>query len=193
MIIALILFLFPLAYSPGPGNLFFAAIGGRFGVRASLPASLGYHIATFIVTLAIGFGFGEVAEFSPKIFTFIKWLGGAYVLYLALRIFFAGRLDAEGHAKPAGFASGFMLLILNPKAYVIIALMFTQFLNPQSTAKDVLFISAIFTLNNFIAFLIWTWLGDKIADLFRGQASAKWLNRGFGVLLAVVAIWMLLI
>jgi len=42
--LALVLFLFPLAYSPGPGNMFFAAIGGRFGLRASVPATIGYHV-----------------------------------------------------------------------------------------------------------------------------------------------------
>ncbi|MEM6594772.1 MAG: hypothetical protein AAF672_08265, partial [Pseudomonadota bacterium] len=42
--IALIIFLFPIAYSPGSGNLFFAANGARFGFRPALPANAGYHI-----------------------------------------------------------------------------------------------------------------------------------------------------
>jgi hypothetical protein len=51
--IALILFLFPLAYSPGPGNMFFAANGARFGFRSTVPSNVGYHVATWIATAAI--------------------------------------------------------------------------------------------------------------------------------------------
>ncbi|OED50376.1 hypothetical protein AB838_02405 [Rhodobacteraceae bacterium (ex Bugula neritina AB1)] len=54
---ALIMFLFPLAYSPGPGNLVFAASAARFGFAATVPANAGYHLATWIVTAAIGLGF----------------------------------------------------------------------------------------------------------------------------------------
>ena len=53
---SLIVFLIPLAYSPGPGNLFFAAAGARFGLGATLPALAGYHVATWVVTLAAGLG-----------------------------------------------------------------------------------------------------------------------------------------
>ena len=35
--IALIIFLFPLAYSPGPGNMFFATNGARFGFATTVP------------------------------------------------------------------------------------------------------------------------------------------------------------
>jgi len=38
-ILALILFLFPLAFSPGPGNMFFAANGARFGFLNTLSAN----------------------------------------------------------------------------------------------------------------------------------------------------------
>jgi threonine/homoserine/homoserine lactone efflux protein len=38
---ALLLFLLPLAYSPGPGNLFFAATGARFGLAATAPRATG--------------------------------------------------------------------------------------------------------------------------------------------------------
>ena len=72
-ILALLVFLFPLAYSPGPGNMFFAANGARFGLRATIPASIGYHLATWIVTAAIGFGFMATLERLPGLFMAIKW------------------------------------------------------------------------------------------------------------------------
>jgi threonine/homoserine/homoserine lactone efflux protein len=192
-IIALIVFLFPLAYSPGPGNMFFAAIGARFGLRASIPASLGYHLATWVVTFAIGYGFIQVLAAYPAIFTAMTWAGAAYMLWLAWLFLRAGITKGAGQAHPAQFLDGAVLLVLNPKAYVIIALMFTQFLSPD--APDfltlLLVITTVFTLNNLVAFTLWTLLGDALGRLFRSERQARTLNAGFGIILIGVALWML--
>ena len=192
--IALLLFLFPLAYSPGPGNLFFAANGARFGFRATIPANAGYHVATWIVTAAIGLGFITTLERFPQIFAVLKAAGALYVLWLAWKLFRSGAVKGQEAAQPAGFLDGGLLLVLNPKAYVIIALMFTQFLEPSGEGRliAVVLITTIFTLNNLLAFSVWTLIGDRIAGLFRTPESAAALNMGFGAVLAGVAIWMFL-
>lgn len=192
--IALVLFLFPLAYSPGPGNMFFAANGARFGFRATIPANAGYHIATWIVTAAVGFGFLAAIEQFPQVFTMLKIVGSLYVLWIAWKMLKAGALEGAEDAKPATFMDGAVLLLLNPKAYVIIALMFTQFLTDSgiNNFANVILITTVFTFNNLLAFSIWTLVGDKIASLFRSPESAKRLNLLFGTVLALVALWMLL-
>ena len=192
--IALVIFLFPLAYSPGPGNMFFAANGARYGLRATLWANLGYHIATLLVTATIGFGFMTAMGAYPKIFATLKIAGALYVLWLAWKMFRSGKLEGEETAQGASFMDGAVLLLLNPKAYVIIALMFTQFLNPSEAniIRAVLLITAVFTLNNFIAFTVWTLVGDVISRSLRTDATARWLNTAFSAILAVVAVWMLL-
>ncbi|MDV7272225.1 LysE family translocator [Thioclava sp. A2] len=187
----LLAFLFPLAYSPGPGNMFFAANGARFGLRATLPASLGYHIGTWVVTAGLGFGALSALTQTPRLFLALKLAGTVYVLWLARRLFNAGGTDGTAaQAKAPRVTDGAMLLILNPKAYVIIALMFSQFLSGAGT-PEVLRITTIFTLNNLIAFTVWTLLGDRLALHFRDEVHARALNRGFGVILAIVALWML--
>lgn len=191
---ALVVSLFPLAYSPGPGNMFFTANGARFGFRSTVPANAGYHIATWIATVAIGLGFIATLDKFPQLFVGLKIAGSLYVLWLAWKLFRAGTLKGDEEAKPATFVDGIVLLILNPKAYVIIALMFTQFLNASETGMlvSVVLISTIFTLNNLVAFSIWALIGDKIAGYFRTPESAQKLNVMFGGILAAVAIWMLL-
>ncbi|MHA3915997.1 LysE family translocator [Halovulum sp. GXIMD14793] len=188
--LALLIFLFPLAYSPGPGNMFFAANGARFGLRATLPANAGYHLATWAVTAAIGFGFVGAMEASPGLFAAIRWIGSGYVLYLALRFWQAGAMGAGAAARPAGVADGALLLVLNPKGYVIMTLMFSQFLGRAEVG--VLWITTVFTLNNLVAFLAYTLLGDWLAAQLRGEAQARAMNRGFALVLAGVAIWMAL-
>lgn len=191
---ALLLFLLPLAYSPGPGNLVFAANGARFGFRATIPASAGYHLATFIVTAATGFGFMAALHRIPQAFGLLRIAGALYVLWLAWGFLRSGSLKGAQVARPAGFVDGVVLLVLNPKAYVIIALMFTQFL-PQTEPDriaTVLLITTVFTCNNLVAFSLWTLIGDRLGACFRARQGARRLNVVFGTMLAGVAFWMLI-
>ncbi len=186
ILLPLIAFLFPLAYSPGPGNLFFAANGARFGLRATLPANLGYHLATFAVTLAIGLGFAVLGEGMPGLLMAMKWAGSAYVLYLAWTFLRAADAGTGPEARPASFGTGVILLVLNPKAYLIIALMFTQFLTLDRTGQfqTIFWIASIFTVNNLLAFLVWTMAGDRLAARLRQGGQARRLNLIFAATLS---------
>lgn len=191
---ALLLFLFPLAYSPGPGNTFFAAMGARSGVAATLPANAGYHAATLVVTGLVGAGFVAVLDPASTLFLLLKTAGSIYVFWLAWKMATSGRANAGGEDRGAGFLDGVMLLVLNPKAYVIILLMYSQFAGFAfaSTAERVAVISLVFTLNNLLAFLLWTLAGDGLGRMFRNETSARRLNLCFASMLAGVALWMLL-
>lgn len=191
-LIALILFLAPLAYSPGPGNMFFAGLGARFGLRASIPASLGYHLATWGVTAAIGFGMSAALQIAPETAGPLRWLGAGYVLWLAFLMARAEALDDVQDVCPAGWQAGALLLFLNPKAYVIIAMMFSQFLKPGDPVWHMMAITTVFTLNNLVAFTLWTVVGDRLARLLRRPEQARRLNMGFAALLAAVALWLLI-
>ena len=188
--LALILFLLPLAYSPGPGNMLFAANGARFGLRATVPASLGYHAATLAVTVALGLGAAGVMAFDSPMATALRVAGSVYVLWLALGLWQAGALAAGAEPRPMGALGGAWLLLVNPKAYVIIALMFSQFLRDGSRA-EVIHVATVFTLNNMLAFAVWAWAGDRLAQRLRAPRSARTLNRVLALLLAGVALWMM--
>ena len=57
-----------------------------------------------------------------------------------------------------------LLLLFNPKAYLIIALMFTQFVvtaDGTGQRQLILVITTVFTINNLLPFLAWTAAGDR--------------------------------
>jgi threonine/homoserine/homoserine lactone efflux protein len=197
-VIALIIFLFPLAYSPGPGNAFFASVGASRGMRGAMPSLIGYHVATFIVTMLIGLGLEVTILTEPRLMLVLSLLGGAYVIWIGLQFLQAARAEpkvAEGPVvvrDKVGFIDGAVVLLLNPKAYVIIGLLFTQFLvSGDDRFGEVFMISTIFTLNNLVAFIVWTLAGVAIAALLRGDAAHRNLNLGFGFGLIAVGIWMI--
>lgn len=194
--IALLAFLLPLAYSPGPGNAFFAAIGASRGMRAAVPALVGYHVATFVVTALIGLGLGAAVLKHPLVAGFLAAAGSSYVLWLAWSFVRSAVRKRDADRRPEagpsiGFRSGVIVLLLNPKAYYIIAAMFTQFLRPpQEGVMAVLAITAVFTLNNLLAFLVWTAGGRALLVLFRGDRAGRLIDALFAVLLIGVAVWM---
>lgn len=191
--LSLTAFLFPLAYSPGPGNLFFATLGARFGTAATLPANAGYHVATLVVTGLVGAGLVSAIDPETALFDGVKWAGSLYVLWLAWKMATSGSSRAEMGDIKAGFLDGVLLLILNPKAYVIIVLMYSQFggLGPAGMVERVGLISIVFTVNNLLAFLLWTIAGDGLGRLFASETGARRLNLGFAFVLAGVGLWMM--
>ncbi len=200
-LVTLLVFLFPLAYSPGPGNTFFAAIGAARGPRAAVPALVGYHVATFLVTLLIGLGLGATLLEHPVLTTALSAAGSVYVLWLAFGFLKTARdtADRDTPATPdgrpgIGFRAGALVLLLNPKAYSIIAAMFTQALHPPENgdAPAILLVTLVFTVNNLVAFLVWTFGGRTLTTLFRSPRSRRWIDRLFAGTLVGVAIWMAL-
>ena len=192
-IFALIIFLFPLAFSPGPGNMFFAANGVRFGFVNTLSANLGYHLATIIVTFLIGFGFSVFFSFIEKQYQYIQIIGSLYVMYLAYKFFRADVYNQNSQKFRCTFTDGVVLLVFNPKAYVIISLMFAIFLDSNQNILKLIIITLVFTINNFISFTLWTVFGDLIGAKFRNEKYSKILNNVFSLLLFLVGVWMLTI
>ena len=217
-LVVLVVFLFPLAYSPGPGNAFFAAIGATRGVRAAVPALAGYHVATVVVTLLIGLSVGVTVLTNPIVSRVLSIVGSLYILWIASRFLRAAwartrasvesergslagsesvesaRSEQATSAAKVGFWAGIVVLVVNPKAYAIIAAMFTQFLRPPLN-DDVLVVVAIttvFTINNLIAFIAWTALGRALTVLFRSERGQRVIDYLFAVMLIGVAIWMLI-
>jgi threonine/homoserine/homoserine lactone efflux protein len=191
-ILALILFLAPLAYSPGPGNAFFAVNGALHGAGKTIPALAGYHIATFFVTAAIGAGLSLTVLQEPRIAWTFTILSALYMLWLAAQCFMTfiraktGQTLATAELPPT-FGAGVMLLLLNPKAYAIILLMFGAFVNASSTSFSVFMITAIFTLNNFVAFTVWAIAGQALAIPLSGRTASLVYAFAF----VAVAIWLL--
>ena len=192
-ILALLVFLFPLAFSPGPGNMFFAASGARFGFLNTLSANFGYHLATIIITLLLGIGFSFLISFIKNQYHYIQILGSLYVIYLAYKFFKAGTYNETSKNLKCTFMDGVILLIFNPKAYVIISLMFSIFLDSTLNIYKIVLISTIFTLNNCVSFTLWTIFGDLIGTKFRNEKYSRILNNTFSLALFLVGIWMLTI
>lgn len=139
----------PLICTPGPDMLFIAsqAISGEAsaGLRATAGVCVGYVIHSLLVAL----GVAALIAASPVLFEALRWIGVAYLVYLASRLIRSamksGKLILRSGAHGAQFKRGFLTAVLNPKGMMIYFAILPQFMhNGEPAAWQALALSAIF-------------------------------------------------
>ena len=184
--------LIPLSISPGPANVLFAASGGIFGVRATVPFWLGTNLICVLQSLAVGLGFTALIVEFPDLAMLLKYAGVAVLLYFAVRFFISG-VSMRNAVKPLSFKEGMVVELLNAKYLLIPVVMFSQFYNPEENALTglialTLALAALTMVSNFI----WVAGGNMLTSLLARDWVAKYQGAFFGSLLFATAIWLAL-
>ncbi|UPK01351.1 LysE family translocator [Bradyrhizobium sp. 170] len=131
---------FVLAVTPGPGIFYVAArtlAGGRVeGVASSFGTGLGGLVHVFAGSL----GVSAIVLASAELFTALKLIGAAYLVWLGLRTFLSARRDAStslngGSPAPSigprrAFREGVLVEALNPKTAAFFLAFIPQFVDP---------------------------------------------------------------
>lgn len=120
-----------LIISPGPDMIYVISRGMAHGRRAGMLSAVGVVCGILVHTTAAAFGLTLILQTSALAFSFVKFVGAAYLLYLGAR---AWRAQSTFRLEPAASAAtsnalfwqGVLSNVLNPK----IAIFFLAFL-PQ--------------------------------------------------------------
>ena len=109
------------AVTPGPNNVMLAASGANFGYRRTLPHLLGVILGFLFLSLVLGLGLEAVFSRYPLVHTVLKFLGAAFLIYLAWRIASAGVHVAEGgKGRPLTFLEAALFQWVNVKAWLVV-------------------------------------------------------------------------
>ena len=123
--------------SPGPAPLALAATSATFGVRSSIPFLCGILSGLIVVIAAVSTGFAVILSTIPQLKLALQIIGAIYIGYVAWKIASAPINTAEVNMKCPNLIDGFMLNLLNPKAYAAFFALFSQFLLPlESTVAS---------------------------------------------------------
>src|SRR3954454_18122940 len=131
---------FVLAIMPGPG-LFYVAARTLAGGRAEgVASSFGTGLGGMVHVLAGGLGVSAIVLASAELFTALKLIGAAYLVWLGFRTFQSARrdawtgLDGGAAARRVGprraFREGVLVEALNPKTAAFFLAFVPQFLDP---------------------------------------------------------------
>jgi len=123
------------------------AVSGKAsgGLRATAGVCAGYVIHSVLVAI----GLAALIATSPLLFTALRWVGVAYLAYLAVRLLKSaltpGSAGIVRGRSDSPFGKGFLTATLNPKGMMIYFAILPQFMTPgQSPALQALLLSAIF-------------------------------------------------
>lgn len=176
--------------TPGPGVLSTAGVGAAFGFRAGLHYVGGLFIGTNLVALIVISGVAAVVLANPWARTALLLLSTAYLLYLAVRIAFAGRRIAfiTASSRP-GLRAGLLLQLINPKAYAVNLAWFSGFvLLPQSLLLETALKFLVINLVWIPIHLLWLFAGNSVNRLDLSPRSHFVINATMAAAMLAVVI-----
>lgn len=189
-VLAFLVLMLPLTLSPGPATITLAGLGMSKGIARSLPVYFGLVISTFVIAAACGMGLNEVLFANAVVYDVIRYAGLLYIIYLAVKFIRARPSATQTNESDLRFYDGLLLTALNPKFYVMVTVVFSQFLKPRQDAVWFL----IFGLTAVIGFSAFVWLaaGASLRPLLKSEWALRMQTVTFGVLLLLVVTFMLL-
>ncbi|WP_390623817.1 LysE family translocator [Pseudomonas tumuqii] len=84
---------------PWPNNMMLLASGVNFGLRRMPAAHVRHQPGFRLLVMAVGLGLGQVFKQVPQLYTLLRYLGAAYLLYLAWKIANSGAPDSQSRPQ----------------------------------------------------------------------------------------------
>ncbi|AEV35055.1 LysE type translocator [Pseudovibrio sp. FO-BEG1] len=121
---------------PGPDMLYVTSRALASGRPAALKASLGISAGYLVFTVLVAAGFQSLFLAEPRLFQAIRWMGLAYLMYLAYRLFFASGMwtseeEQQAPTETNDLKFGFLTSLLNPKGMLFYFSLLPQFYVPE--------------------------------------------------------------
>lgn len=171
---------------PGPDSLLIMTRSATQGWRAGVAAVLGIGTGTMVHVLAAAVGLSAILATSATAFTVVKYIGAAYILWMALGLLRSKRVEAgEARAVPPLpyrkiFAQGLLTNVLNPKVALFFLAFVPQFIDASAPNKALAFVvlGCIFNFNGMlwcVSLALFTAFASARVKL--NPAVALWLNR----------------
>ncbi|MCF1505189.1 LysE family translocator [Afifella sp. H1R] len=185
---------------PGTGVVYTLAAGLSGGQRRAIIAAFGCTLGIVPHLTASILGLAALLHASATLFAFIKYLGVAYLLYLAWQTLkSAGPLALSGREETPKRAlsivrNGILINVLNPKLSIFFVAFLPQFITPGevSPTGELLALSLLFMAMTFVVFVLYgVFAAAMRAKVLQNARLMRWLQRtvaiafaGFGLRLA---------
>ena len=160
-----------LTLAPGPDIMYLLAKSLADGTKAGISLALGLTTGLIFHTTLVIIGVAAIIQQSPLAFATLKYIGAAYLLYLAWGAFHAqGNLKLNAVNNSTSFFKlyrrGLIMNVLNPKVLLFFLAFLPQFvnLNSDSVSLQIAFLGFIFGLQTLIIFSLVAICAGKVRD-----------------------------
>lgn len=186
--------------TPGPDNLMVLGMGMAKGRRQGIAFGLGCALGCLSHTVLAVMGVSAIVAASPLAFTILKWIGGAYLIWLgvnALRSAGTGaKVTSTGPAEASLrelFLKGMFANAINPKVVLFFLSFLPQFVVPAQGDIGVQLgiLGIVFTVQAAVLFGLLAYFAGTIgAWLNRRPRAGAWLDRIAGAVFVGLGIRM---
>ena len=143
------------AFTPGPGNILALNTVTNYGWKRGKPLFYGIFAGYYAVQILCALFVYGVSAFLPGVMDILKYVGAAYILYLAVHIA-VSRPSGEQAEKSASFTKGFLLQFVNVKIYMFGITALTGFIvEYDSSLAALLFFEILIATIGTIATCTW--------------------------------------
>lgn len=173
-----------LSLTPGPNGLLALTHGALYGARRTVFTILGGSVGFAAVIALSMFGIGALLAANVGLLVLLKWLGGAYLVWLGIQVWRSpalaqSRTEAKLTSGRSLFQAGLFSALSNPKGILFFVAFLPQFIDPaQSLFVQFLIMAATFVVIEFFYELIVASLADRIQPWLK--KVGKTFNRVFG-------------
>lgn len=182
--------------TPGADMMFCLAQGMRGGARSAMAASAGISLGGMVHVTLAGLGLGALVAQFPWLFGAIRWVGAAYLLWLAYKTL-TTRLGA-GDLPPAragrAFRDGMIVNLSNPKVILFILAFVPQFVDAsQPVLPQFLIFGTILAIGGFVinggVGIFAGGIGRGLLQNARAEAALRYISAAIFGALAVRIGW----
>lgn len=155
------------AFTPGPGNILALNTVTNYGYKKGRPLYWGIFAGYYVVQVICAIFVFGVSTFLPDVLGIMKYIGAAYILWLAVHIALSKPTTGTVE-KSASFLKGFLLQFVNVKIYLFGITALTGYITEYSGSLWVLLLFEIIIATiGTIATLTWIGMGVLIQRAYQ--------------------------
>ena len=195
--ISFFLAIFIFGITPGPGVFAILARAMVFGARACTMLAFGMTISDAIYLILACLGLAAVAHHWGELFTAIRILGAAYLLYLGWKMFTVrpstGEMDRPA-VRGSGFSSfvqGFLISASNPKVILFYIAFLPTFMDLGAlTGRDIVIASTLTILALMLGLMLIATTAAWASTRLKTPTAVRRLNRSAGSIMIAAGIYL---
>lgn len=173
-----------LLFIPGPAVLFVMTRSVDRGRRVGAISALGIGTADLVHTTAAAFGLSALLMTSAFVFSIVKYLGAAYLIYLGIRTLLRREEPrdtekAEPHSLPHMYFQGMMVELFNPKTALFFLAFLPQFVDPArgTVTLQFLLFGSLFTVLGLCSLTVYGLAAGTMAALLKRSLRFQRIQR----------------
>lgn len=188
--------------TPGMCMTLALTLGMSIGVRKTMWMMWGELLGVALVSVLAVLGVANIMLNFPMLFLGIKYLGGAYLVYLGLQLWLSkGRMalkqptanEQQSISSKQLAVQGFITAIANPKGWAFMISLLPPFINPKlAMAPQLSLLLLVIVVTEFIFLMLYASGGNTLAGIISNTSNVKVMNRVSGSLMIAVGLWLAL-